>query len=233
MFKKPKTVCDGDDCKEMATYGIIDPKHCEDHKTSEEICLLVQKCKGCDREKEILNKDGLCLTYCKPNEIFQEQKREKKWEKLTLSYLDKYVNLPIKIVPADDMVIDSFCNKRRPDRVYDCGTHFVVVEIDENQHKGYSKEDNCELVRMHQIYEAVGMHTVFLRFNPNNFRVEGKLQKVNMQKRLELLTKWVEKCVKTLPVDEHNKVQYKFLYYDEFDQTDISFKILNDLEIAK
>ena len=39
------------------------------------------------------------------------------------------------------------------------------------------------------------MHVIFLRFNPDNFRVKGILQKVNMQKRLEILVKWVNYCL--------------------------------------
>jgi hypothetical protein len=175
------------------------------------------------------------LNFCEPDAIYQQIKREKKFEKLTLSYLDKY--LQTEILPVDDSITDSMCNKKRPDRVYDCGTHFVIVEVDENQHKSYDMKDEIgcksEMVRMHQIYEALGyMDVIFLRFNPNNFRVAGKLQKVNMQKRLEMLLKWTEYCIGKIPNTDDNEeskesgVKYKYLFYNEYDETDTDFKTL-------
>ena len=49
----------------------------------------------------------------------------------------------------------------------DCNTHFIVVEIDEGQHKQYTKE--CEFSRMSNIYLANGLPTLFIRFNPDDF----------------------------------------------------------------
>jgi hypothetical protein len=70
------------------------------------------------------------------------------------------------------------------------------------------------------------MDVVFLRFNPNNFRVNGKLQKVNMQKRLEMLLKWTEYCIEKSPEATDSKesgVKYKYLFYNEYDETDTEF----------
>jgi hypothetical protein len=239
MFTKPNTICQ-DDCKELAIYGIAEPLHCEEHHTDKEICLLVKKCEGCGKENMILNKNNRCLIYCEPDDTYKQVKREKKFEKLTLSYLDKYLQTKVIPIPIDDSITDSMCNKRRPDRVYDCGTHFVIIEVDENQHKSYDVKDETgcksELVRMYQIYEGLGyMDVVFLRFNPNNFRVAGKLQKVNMQKRLETLLKWTEYCIGKVPNANDNEeikesgVKYKHLFYNEYDETDTEFKILKFL----
>ena len=52
MFKNPKRTCignDEEDCKEMATYGITEPTHCEEHSSKDEICLIGSKCKECRR----------------------------------------------------------------------------------------------------------------------------------------------------------------------------------------
>lgn len=51
---------------------------------------------------------------------------------------------------------------------------------------------------MVQIHEALSngmMPVIFLRFNPDNFKVGGKVQKLNMQKRLDVLSKWVSYCL--------------------------------------
>jgi hypothetical protein len=230
MFKKPNTPCEN--CKELATYGITNPKHCEDHKTSEEICLLVRTCGGCNRESMILNNEGLCLEFCKPDKLFQEQKMEKKWEKMVLTFLDQHIPLSDDIKIMDDSIIDNSCNKRRPDRAYDCGKHFVFVEVDEEQHKGYSKEKNCELVRMHQIYESTGLipvDTIFLRFNPHNYRVDGKIQKPSMKEKLSKLVLWVKECLAR--EDMGYGCIYKKLYYDEFKETDKSFETVDSHQL--
>jgi hypothetical protein len=231
LYLKPKTTCE-DDCKEIATYGTTTPLHCEEHAKPDEICLITKKCKGCSRENMLLDKNDLCVTFCKPNSIYQQQKREKKKEKLVLNYLDKYIKIPpeIKIIDNECLAINlQDCNRRFPDRAYDCGTHIVIVEVDENQHRGYTKDDNCELKRMHQIYEVVGLPCIFLRFNPDNYRVQSKLQKTNMAIRLEILQKWVEKC---LTMSTTKGIVYKFLYYNEYVETDIKFQELDDMMLV-
>jgi len=86
---------------------------------------------------------------------------------------------------------------------------------------------------MHNIQLALGLPCIFLRFNPDNFRINNKIQKINMNERLKLLVKWIEKCSEMIPTSNLEPVKYKYLFYDDFDQTDISFKIIDDIEINK
>jgi hypothetical protein len=79
------------------------------------------------------------------------------------------------------------------------------------------------------IYESLGLPCVFLRFNPDNFRVENKLQKVSMNERLDLLVRWINVCM-TMNVAG---VLYKYLYYNEFDETNASFIELDDLKLSR
>jgi hypothetical protein len=229
MFKK-KYYCQ--ECDEIAEYGMEEPSHCFIHQKPEELCLLGQKCKKCYRENELCNKDQICLTYCKPTETTLTIKKIiKKKEALVLAYIDN--NLKTELKPTDDKIIDNSCVKRRPDRLYDCGTHFVIIEVDENQHGFYT--DGCALDkvsqenrRMVQILEALSMGIVpviFIRFNPDNFRVKEKLMKVNMQKRLEILLKWVEYSLK-YDVEKFNgsMINVKYLFYNEYDETELEFE---------
>jgi hypothetical protein len=55
----------------------------------------------------------------------------------------------------------------RPDFVFNPPTHFVVVEVDDNQHKGYSAE--AERARMVAIGRRLGKPTVFVRYNPDDY----------------------------------------------------------------
>jgi hypothetical protein len=81
---------------------------------------------------------------------------------------------------------------------------------------------------MVQICEALSMGltpTIFLRFNPDNFRVKGKLIKINMNKRLETLVKWLDYSMKIdILKFEGNMINIKYLFYDEYDESNIEFE---------
>jgi hypothetical protein len=69
---------------------------------------------------------------------------------------------------TDRILPDSAaCSVRsRPDFVFDAGTHFVVLEVDEHQHQNYV----CESARMVNITSVLGLPTVFVRFNPDRYK---------------------------------------------------------------
>ena len=51
------------------------------------------------------------------------------------------------------------------------GSHILIVEIDENQHRGYS----CENRRIMELSQDVGHRaTIFIRFNPDSYIRDGK-----------------------------------------------------------
>ena len=195
----------------------------------------------CKRENELCNNDNICLTYCRPNELFKEIKKYVKVKEATaLAYLDKYVETECK--PVDDKIIDASCVKRRPDRLYDCGFYYLIVEIDEFQHKSYNSgcvydKDTQEKRRMIQIHEALSLGQipcVFLRFNPDNFKVNGKEEKLNMNKRLEILTKWVKYSLNLKEeIFDKSQILVKYLFYDEYKEEDISFQTIDDDLISK
>jgi hypothetical protein len=240
MFKK-KYLCQ--ECDNVAEYGDEEPSHCFIHQKNNELCLLGQKCKQCLRENELCNKEQICLTYCKPTETtIAIKKIIKKKEALVLAYVDN--NLKTDLIPIDDRIIDISCVKRRPDRLYDCGTHYVIIEVDEGGDNHSSASIGCiydkktqEQRRMIQIFEALSLGpdvcdnkiisqipVIFIRFNPDNFRVNGKIQKVNMQKRLEVLLKCINYCI-TYNIEKFNAIiNVKYLYYNEYDETNSEFE---------
>ena len=239
MFKRPTRPCT--DCKEQAEFGLNKPLHCLAHQQPNEISLISQACEGCHRV-DILNKNRRCITFCEPEAQYQQLKqREKAQENMVLKYLDAEISNELTDESffdfEDDKTVQNECKiMSRPDRIYDCKTHFVIVEVDEQQHKG--KRSSCargeagELARMNNIQVAAGMSCIFLRFNPDNFRVAGVLQKVNMCERLTLLVKWLKMCFKMVPEADLQPVKYKKLYFDEWVQTDVSFRTVNDLELV-
>ncbi len=143
-----------------------------------------------------------------------------------------------------DRIIDSTCNLYRPDILYDCGTHIVVVECDENQHKNYPWEscslnrslEHMEEKRMYEIMVAYGLPAIFIRWNPDNFNVKGSEgprvlrinKKYNNARRLEMLVKWVKYCMK---LEVKQGVIYKKLFYDEYEEDDMSFKKIEETSL--
>jgi len=124
--------------------------------------------------------------------------------------------------------------------LYDCGTHIVVIECDENQHKNYNWQsctnnkslDHMEEKRMYEIMVAYGLPTTFIRYNPDTFKLNGiENRKYNISKRLELLKKWVEYCFNLKPETINDNLKYKKLFYDEYKETDMNFNFIYEKNI--
>jgi hypothetical protein len=65
--------------------------------------------------------------------------------------------------------VEGGCSKRRPDILIDCGSHCLIIEVDEHRHVNYS----CEEKRMVELYEDIGFRKiVFIRFNPDAYETE-------------------------------------------------------------
>jgi hypothetical protein len=65
-----------------------------------------------------------------------------------------------------DKTIDAN-NGYRPDALFRMSTHAIVVEVDENQHRGYDAIE--EIIRVKKIQEDVGTPVIFIRFNPDKY----------------------------------------------------------------
>ena len=71
-----------------------------------------------------------------------------------------------------DRMIRGGCSKRRPDGLLDCGTHSVVVEIDEDQHSSY--DATCENRRSMEIFQDLQSRPlVLVRLNPDSYVSDG------------------------------------------------------------
>ena len=243
MVSKPKKHCigtDEEDCKELAIYGENKPLHCEEHRYPSEKCWLVKPCSKCGRENELLNKDGLCYYICSHEKYLSEYKKYQKMKESTMvNFIREKVQLPNTVKECvADKIVDKVCNKYRPDLAYDCGSHIVIVECDENQHKNYnwqscasnSSLENAEEKRMYEIFIAFELlPTLFIRFNPDNFKVNGIDCKTYTQnQRLVILKKWLEHCF-NIPIDQLTQnVKYIKLFYDNFSEEAIKFKTIDE-----
>ena len=156
---------------------------------------------------------------------------------MVLKYIDENVHFKKNILGIwDDKIFNSKCVNRRPDRLYDMGTFYLIVEVDENQHKDYKCVNTkyIEEVRMIQIADSLGMETIFIRFNPDNFRVGNKLcRKYNMTKRLKVLRKWLLHFDDYVPDKNYGGIKSLKLFYDEYDETNTDIRHIDPMVIRK
>ena len=130
-----------------------------------------------------------------------------------------------------DMILDKRviggCSLRRPDGLLDCGSHSIIVEIDEDQHCSY--DNVCDNRRTMELFVDLGSRPlVFIRLNPDGYKACGKRVKsafpiskigdmsVNVREfgyRLEAL----EACVlaATLVVPSRDLSYVKLFYTDD------------------
>ena len=104
----------------------------------------------------------------------------------------------------------------RPDFVFSLPDKIIVVEVDENQHQSYGEE--CESTRMVNLSMVYGgLPVVFIRYNPDTFRIAGKIQRVDGRIRLKKLKKTVEEYI-AKPLNDLLTVEYLF-YSDDRERT--------------
>ena len=200
----PKTKCIV--CKKnIALYGYTNATHCEEHKVSDHIDLVQKNCKSCNLP-DILNKDGLC-DVCNP-EAFNRARLAK--QKTVKNYFD---HVGLKYIGYDQQIDHGDCGKERPDFLFDCNTHFIVLEVDEHQHE--DRNCLCEQTRMINIGESLGLKTIFIRWNPDKYKpINGRRQE-KLQTRLEMLQHVIEKLSKISFTDGVIYCSYMFFDNDE------------------
>jgi len=235
MIKNPRKKCIIPNCNEIATHGLIQSEHCENHALSDEYNFAERTCPKCGKI-DILNKEGICVNTCSLLDIDNAiKKRKKKHEE----YVGKVINTSIDtsqiLFTWNDQVIDTSCTKQRPDFVFHCGSHVIIVEVDEEQHKSYKSCGNTkdevfktEARRMYNVGNIfVGLPVTFLRFNPDNFKdTDGKKVTIATSKRHDILIKWLKKCIKNDFAWSSNgqpKLRVKYLFYDGYEESDGSF----------
>ena len=226
MICNPTKKCYHPKCKEMGIYGIslASKRHCVEHKLPNEQNLIEGVCSNCGLT-EIVNCYGIC-TYCHGHAKFKKQYLQKQL------IIKKVLETNIGTPEIYDKIVNIDCNKRRPDFVYDGIWRKLVIEVDEHQHQrnGY----DCEIRRMFEISQAFGMNTIFIRYNPDSFKTQGKLIKISEQKKQETLIRWIKFLINepiNITTDIGIQVQILYLFYDEYIQNTTRVESLDSKEI--
>jgi hypothetical protein len=111
---------------------------------------------------------------------------------------------------------DCSCKvRRRIDLYTPIGNTLLCIEVDENQHKGYKKED--EEARFNDLYMAHGGKFVYIRYNPDQYKdKDGKKKNPTFEKRIVALVKEVRKQIKRIKDEENDDlVEIHKMFYDE------------------
>jgi hypothetical protein len=172
-----------------------------------------------------------CFVFQFPDESVSKFYRRK--EKHVSDHIqEKFSHIDIKF----NKQVEDGCSKRRPDILIEMGSHILIVEVDENQHRNYNT--SCEVTRLNELYTDLGDRPiVFIRFNPDKyynengryvkscFKRHGNLdipivaedQKEQWNERLHKLVSRIKYYMKTVPKEQ---VIEEYLYYDEVEYTD-------------
>ena len=139
MISNPNRRCLHKSCKEIAIYGISKATSCENHKEDDYINLIERKCVNCNLFN-ILDKNKLC-EYCNPNEFNKRKLAKQKRVKISLEAMN------FNILSYDKRLDEGKCGNERPDFLFESTnkTHFIVLEVDEDQH--YGRQEQCECTR--------------------------------------------------------------------------------------
>ena len=207
MIAHPLRRCEENKCPSFALYGMNStPTHCESHKAPQHMNLVHHACVVC----EVLDyvdderKCERCSDYLKKKLHLRKQRQVKSW-------MDAHPQLR-NYTSYDRQLDGGSCGKERPDFVWDCKTHYVILEVDEFQHR--ERPCECEQTRMVNVVQGLSMPCLWVRYNPDEF----KGQKVSLKERdrRELLEKWVGECQVSAPVDSSDYCRVTYLFFDGF-----------------
>ena len=205
MIRKSNSKCSSANCKERAIWGINwKPLHCETHKTADDQNLVEKPCSSCGL-MYILDKVNKCEN-CNPESWARAVLAK---QNALMDYLDAH---DLKGSSTDTIVDGGICGKERPDRVYDFGDRIVILECDEDQHKG--RACVCEQTRMINIGQMFGgVPVYFIRWNPDKYKSENNKED-SILKRHKLCNELITHIKMNKTVLPYALVSAIYLYYD-------------------
>ena len=199
---KPK--CEQSGCILYATYTDSQqkiPTFCYQHKKRGQKIVNYIACKNC-HEQPVFGHDT-----CK---ICRSKDKYKKNRELRIKEFLEGENINIL---SHNKVLDISCVKRRPDFITFYNNKYIIIEVDEHQHKYY--KCTCEQSRMYEIHQMCnGYPVIFIRFNPDKY-INSKGKKIVAYRGREAkLKKLFLKLIET----EHTRGLYAhYMFYDGCD----------------
>ena len=218
MTANPRKRCNVSKCKQIAVWGIGKARHCETHKEPGDLNLVERRCISCGL-LDILDQNFKC-GMCDPNEFNRRNLAKQRRVKI---YLDAHEF----VCSSYDVRLDSgVCGNERPDMIYEAssGGHAVVLEVDEEQHKG--RPEQCECARMVNISQSIGLPTVFLRYNPDSFKTEKKRYDPPHSTRMKHLNEVLKYALDLSPDDLVGYCSVRRLFFDDWKASTVEYGIV-------
>ena len=154
-----------------------------------------------------------CFQHLFPNDPLSFQIRSKTKE---IAVRD-YINSIFTDFQHDTPLWTGNCDcthRRRIDHRKLIGNTLLCIETDERQHKSYNKED--EEIRYDDLYMLHGGKFIYIRFNPDKFKKNGKSCNPMLYTRLPILREEIEKQINRIENEENIELlEIIKLFYDE------------------
>ena len=78
----------------------------------------------------------------------------------------------------------------------------LCVEVDENQHSRYTND----IIRYNDLYMTFSGKFIFIRFNPDNYRIDGVLKKTQIKTRLKSLSDEINKHITRIEQEDNTEL---------------------------
>ena len=239
-----QTMCKIEECGNKAVKGGICVKHgaitgrctidtCDKQSKTNGLCLKhggrLPKCSkaGCESAAQ---KDGLCKRHhptrykCVNCQLFRVDKigtvcstcsKGRRGSSFELQVRDKLKEWFPELDFVHNKEIEASCLRYRPDFFLETDQGFtLIVEIDEKEHEHYEAE--CEVTRMFNIQQALGMPVVFIRFNCDAYKPDGiNTYIIPKLTKLEQLRIQIWSFLTIPPIFEPGEPYIKYVRYSE------------------
>ena len=205
--------CRHEGCRKIPVFNLPFERkgaYCKNHKLDGMVDVENPRCKTPLCGLHAKEYCARCTSYLFPDRPCMFKTRETKLkEYLEARYTDKTI--------VHDRRVE--CHLYRPDFVFDMGSHTVVIELDENQHKRY--DTSCDNKRLMSIFHGLGSRPmIMLRFNPDRydavpgcFKKDGQLVDLGRpwKRRLESLAGRIDHWLESQPDRE---ITIEHLFFD-------------------
>jgi hypothetical protein len=213
--------CENETCNKQSTYNYKGKKnaiYCVSHKLDGMIDIKNKICKSnfCLGTRANIKYKGYCSScfqHLFPNDPLSFQIRSKTKEIAVRDYINSIFtdfqhDLPLWTGNCD------CTHRRRIDHRKLIGNTLLCIETDEYQHKSYDKAD--EEIRYDDLFMLHGGKFIYIRFNPDKFKKNGKSCNPMMYTRLPILREEIERQMNRIENEENTELlEIIKLFYDE------------------
>ncbi|AII17058.1 hypothetical protein JO84_gp226 [Aureococcus anophagefferens virus] len=218
-------------------------KYCKEHAKPKMVNVVSPMCSICNQFHIDSAKNkygGLCLICANHEGLTKAPSNYGKKEKAVVEFINKEFG---DLSWIFNQPTTGACSRKKADAHVQFGNDYVlIVEVDENQHKGY--DASCDEVRTLELMQDFGTSNpetgevlcipmIFIRFNPDGFKNGSKsisscwkqnkdnqgilelVQPEAWKKRLNKLKKTIQDCIDNYEKMTKKELTIINLYYDQ------------------